>query len=202
MQKQVGNLWFRLMALEYRLKSRQISPLRTLEGAGIQPGMRILDFGCGPGRYALPAAMIVGTEGRVYALDVHPLAIRMVQNAAKKQGLTNLRLIRSDCATGLASQAVDVVLLYDVLHDVENKEAVLMELHRVLKPQGMLSYRDHTLKGERLFLLMQACGLCVSNESFSRLSFKKCYRKADSGRGRQSEQTKSSGNGSRNRWRI
>jgi ubiquinone/menaquinone biosynthesis C-methylase UbiE len=86
-------------------------------------GMSVLDFGCGPGRYALPAARMAGSDGRVYAVDVHPLAIRMVEKAARKQGLSNLRSIRSDCASGLDSQSMDVVLLYDALHDVENREA-------------------------------------------------------------------------------
>ena len=85
-QKQMTNLWFRLMALEYRLKADSAAVLRTLKEAGIQRGMNVLDFGCGPGRFAVPAAKIVGKEGFVHALDVHPLAIKMVERAAKREG--------------------------------------------------------------------------------------------------------------------
>jgi ubiquinone/menaquinone biosynthesis C-methylase UbiE len=73
MQKQMGNLWFRLMALEYRLNSKSISLLKTLQDAGIQPGMSVLDFGCGPGRFALPAAQMVGSQGAVYQPLYDPL---------------------------------------------------------------------------------------------------------------------------------
>ena len=71
-------------------------------------------------------------------MDVHPLAIKMVEKTAERDRLINLRLISSGCDTGLLSGSVDIVLLYDGLHDVENKPAVLKEMHRVLKPQGTL----------------------------------------------------------------
>jgi ubiquinone/menaquinone biosynthesis C-methylase UbiE len=46
----------------------------------------------------------------------------------------------------LPSESVDVVLLYDVFHDLEDQTAVLEELHRVLKQDGVLSFSDHHLK--------------------------------------------------------
>jgi ubiquinone/menaquinone biosynthesis C-methylase UbiE len=158
MQEQMPNIWFRLMSLEYRLTSKANSVVRELEEAGVQPGMTVLDFGCGPGRYTLPAARMVGSKGTIYAVDVHPLALKAVEKKAKKEGLNNVQLIHSDCATGLASQSVDVVLLYDALHDVADKEAVLTELYRVLKPIGRISYKDHTLNGEPALSLMHSKG--------------------------------------------
>jgi len=54
--------------------------------------------------------------------------------------------ILSDCKTGLPDSSVDVVLLYDIFHDLGNPNAVLTELHRVLKPTGFISLSDHHLK--------------------------------------------------------
>ncbi|HUI69854.1 MAG TPA: class I SAM-dependent methyltransferase [Spirochaetia bacterium] len=158
MQKPMPSLWFRLMALEYSLKSRVASIRTELEVAGIQSGMTVIDFGCGPGRYTVPAAGMVGRRGTVFAVDVHPLALKMVGVRAAREGLRNVQLIQSDSATGLDSQSVDIVLLYDALHDVEDRPAVLNELHRVLKPLGRISYKDHTLRGERLLSLMRSNG--------------------------------------------
>jgi methylase of polypeptide subunit release factors len=46
-----------------------------------------LDFGCGSGSYAIPAAKMVRERGIVYALDIHPLAVKAVEKKAKKLGL-------------------------------------------------------------------------------------------------------------------
>ena len=172
MQTPMNSLWFRLMALEYRTKTRAVLPI--LEDAGIRAGMSVLDFGCGPGRYALPAAKLVGVGGAVYAVDVHPLAIAMIERKAKRDRLGNLQTIQTDCPTGLPTGSVDVVLLYDALHDVEDRSAVLTELHRVLKEDGRLRYRDHTFFGDQLVSLMKSRGFCAADETAQQITFKKC----------------------------
>jgi ubiquinone/menaquinone biosynthesis C-methylase UbiE len=156
LQKHINGLWFRLMALEYRLRAEGV--LSALERAGIRPGTSVVDFGCGPGRYTLPAARMVGAEGTVYALDVHPLAVRMVEKKARRQGLGNVRAIRTDCDSSLPPGSIDVVLLFNALHDVEDKESVLAELHRVLKKDGRILYTDHALFGDALDALMKSGG--------------------------------------------
>ena len=115
---------------------------------GIKPGFSILDYGCGPGSYTIIAAKLAGERGKVYALDIHPLAIQQVKNMSEKKKLANVETILSDYATGLPDQSVDVVLLYDTLHGLSEQDAVLAELHRVLKPDGILSFNDHHMKEE------------------------------------------------------
>jgi ubiquinone/menaquinone biosynthesis C-methylase UbiE len=161
------------MALEYSLKSNSADVLATLREAGIQPGMNVLDFGCGPGRYALPAAAIVETEGMVYAVDVHPVTIKIVKRRAAKAGMTNVRTIHTDCDTSLSQSSIDVVLLYDALHDMREKEHIMRELYRVLKPQGTLSYKDHTLNGEPLLSLMRLNGFSIQGETSMQTIFRK-----------------------------
>ena len=172
MQKHMNNLLFRLMALEYRIK--KAFPHEVLAEAGVHAGMTVLDFGCGPGRFTIPAAGIVGAEGRVHALDVHPLAIRLTERKARRAGLANISLVRSDCATGLPPGSVDAALLYDTLHDMEDKDAILGELHRVLKAGGKLSYRDHTFRGDPLLSLMGVNGFRLSKQAATEMLFVKC----------------------------
>lgn len=121
-----------------------------MKEVGIKPGFRVLDYGCGPGSYLIPLAELVGTSGRIHALDVHPLAIQRIQRIASKKRLTNVETIHSDCKTGLPDQSVDAVLLYDTYHDLEDGEAVLKELHRILKPNGILSFSDHHMKEQNI----------------------------------------------------
>jgi ubiquinone/menaquinone biosynthesis C-methylase UbiE len=94
----------------------------------------------------LAASKLVGETGKVYALDVNPHAIKMVKDIVEKNVLKNVETILSDCTTGLPNESLDVVLLYDVFHDLADKQAVLSEIYRVLKQDGLLSFSDHHLK--------------------------------------------------------
>lgn len=150
---------FRLMALSYRVRDALKPRQPYLEEAGITPDMTVLDFGCGPGSYVIPAATMVEDKGLVYALDRHPTALETTTSRAEKAGLNNVETIRSDRDTGLPGHSVDVVLLYDIFHHLESPDAVLRELHRVLKPSGVLSTHDHHLKGDRLQQAIESSGL-------------------------------------------
>jgi len=85
---------------------------------------------------------MVGETGMVHALDIHPLAVKRVGEMASRKGLTNVKTIRSDCDTGLPDGSVDVVLLYDIFHMLNAPHSILAELHRILKPDGILSFSD------------------------------------------------------------
>ena len=146
MGKFVSNVSFKLMALTLRVRDFIRPRTVLLEEAGIRPGFRVLDYGCGPGSYLEPLSRLVGPSGKIYALDIHPLAIQEVQKRASRKGILNVKTIQSDCNTGLPDNSVDVVLLYDVFHDLSQPDEVLRELHRVVKPGGGLSFSDHHMK--------------------------------------------------------
>ena len=110
--------------------------------------MQVLDFCCGPGSYTTAAAEMVGDEGRVYSLDVDSRAVQRVQKKVAKRQLKNVETILSDCTTGLSDGSRDLALLFDTFHELEKPRAVLAELHRVLKSDGVLSFNDHHLKEE------------------------------------------------------
>ncbi len=140
MDNPVSNFHFRFMSFSFRFRDFFLPPKNVLKEVGIRPGSHVLDYGCGPGSYIIPLAELVGNSGKIYALDIHPLAIRSVQSIALKKQLTNVETICSDCKTGLQDNSVDVVLLYDTLHTLSDPNGVLEELHRVLKPNGILSF--------------------------------------------------------------
>jgi ubiquinone/menaquinone biosynthesis C-methylase UbiE len=121
-------------------------PKEWVAEASVKAGDVVLDFGCGRGGFSVAAAEIVGSEGKVYALDAHPLAIKLVRTEIRRRGLANVETIHADGPTGLADESVDVILLYDVFHDLASPEMVLAELARVMKPAAVLSVTDHHLK--------------------------------------------------------
>jgi len=109
---------------------------------GAKRGDIILDYGCGIGFNIIPSAEIVGEEGMVYALDIHPLAVKAVEKKIRKKGLKNVKTILSGLNTGLLDKSVDIVLLYNVLPMIKNRSALIKELYRVLKPGGILSVKS------------------------------------------------------------
>jgi len=115
-------------------------PKKIMAEIGISKGMHVLDFGCGIGSYSLPIAEFLQGTGRVYAIDVHPMAIKRVNREIMKRKLKNIETRWSNGKIDLESNSIDVVLLYYVFNDLSNQEEVVHELYRVIKPQGSLSF--------------------------------------------------------------
>jgi ubiquinone/menaquinone biosynthesis C-methylase UbiE len=146
MDKPKSNLHFRVMSFAMKFRNLFMPPQDILKEVEIKPGFHVLDFGCGPGTFTLIASEAVGKSGKIYALDIHPLAVQKVQSIALKNQLANVETICSDCKTELPDNSMDVVLLYDTFHLLGNPSGVLEEIHRVLKPNGILSFSDHHMK--------------------------------------------------------
>lgn len=159
MDKPMPNIGFKFMSFAFKFRDFLLPRKYVLEEVGIQPGFHVLDFGCGPGTYTTIVAELVGRTGKIYALDIHPLAIQQVQKTASKKKLTNITTICSDCLTDLENSSIDVVLLYDTFHHLSNPDLVLEELHRTLKPNGILSFSDHHMKEENILSHLTDKGL-------------------------------------------
>jgi ubiquinone/menaquinone biosynthesis C-methylase UbiE len=150
--------YFRMFAWYSAIRDFFNPPRNWVAEAGVQPGDTVLDFGFGRGGFALAAARTVGPEGKVYALDANPFAVESFRKKAEKKGLPYVEAIHSDGPTGLPDGSVDVVLLYDVFHELDEPEAVLAELARILKAGGKLSFSDHHLAGEEAVAAVQGGG--------------------------------------------
>jgi tRNA G37 N-methylase Trm5 len=66
-----------------------------LEDIGIKKGDVVLDFGCGDGPYTIPAAKVVGKEGKVYAMDKDIESIHKLMKISKTKGLKNIRILKT-----------------------------------------------------------------------------------------------------------
>ena len=155
----MSNIWFKMMALEFKVRDYLHPRQEIVNEIGLKPGLQVLDFGCGPGGYVLAVSQAIGPTGKLYALDALPVAVNMVNNIAAKKGLTNLKTILSECDTSLEDRQLDVALLYDVFHDLENQNAVLTEIDRVLNSNGVLSFSDHHLKDDEIISKITGTGL-------------------------------------------
>jgi SAM-dependent methyltransferase len=122
-----------------------------LHKAGLKPGSRVVDLGCGLGFLSLEAARIVGSEGRVTAVDQSPGVLESLREEAAERGLTNLVMLEADVAAlPLERGEVDSVVARSILSYVPDRSSVLKEAQRVLQDGGVLSFFEPVLAEEEL----------------------------------------------------
>ncbi len=113
-----------------------------LLGELITPGMTVLDIGCAMGFFTLPAASLVGSSGRVIAVDIQPKMISALQRRAKRRGLLDRIETRvcSDEGLGIDDLAgtVDLVLAIHMVHEVPDRDQLLSQLHRAIRSGGRM----------------------------------------------------------------
>ena len=119
--------------------------IKVLKRIGIRRGQAVLDFGCGYGIYTIPVARIVGEQGRVYALDKDKEALDALMQKAESACLANVERMETsgELEIKLASETVDVVLLFDVFHSfyfpqAEDRKRLLGEIYRIMKASAFL----------------------------------------------------------------
>jgi len=122
-----------------------------LRRIGINEGDNVLDFGCRVGHYTIPAAIIAGSEGVVYAIDTQENALTELERKKKALNLTNIKILKTSgqLSLPLEDEIIDAVLLYDVLHYIKklDRKKLYREIFRVLKQDGLLSiYPKHSLE--------------------------------------------------------
>jgi ubiquinone/menaquinone biosynthesis C-methylase UbiE len=125
---------------------------KALKAAGLEAGQRVLEVGCGPGFFTVPAARIAGEQGSVLALDVNPLAVEHVQRKIDESGATNARVIVANAAhTDLPDRSFDLAFVFGLARPIGYMEEIWTEVHRLLKPAGTLSIEGRLRPPGRLF---------------------------------------------------
>jgi len=115
-------------------------PKRTLRRLGLAEGDIVIDVGAGSGYFSLPASEMVGSKGEVFAVDIAPEAVALIERRRLELGRRNLRAILStEASLGLPDGAGTLALMSVVLHEVEDKRGMLRSLHRALKAGGRIA---------------------------------------------------------------
>ncbi len=128
-----------------------IDPFKVLEEAEVEAGLTIADFGCGTlGHYVFPAAELVGSDGRVFAVDILKSVLSGIESRRKVESATNVETVWSDIERSngirIESETVDIGLLMS-----KQKEVMLRECMRTLKPSGRLVLIDWLSTGIKFF---------------------------------------------------
>jgi ubiquinone/menaquinone biosynthesis C-methylase UbiE len=121
-----------------RPERRGAPPAAEMLGSlGLRPADVVVDVGCGPGFYTLPAARLVAPGGRVYAVDLEPRMLDLVRERAAAAGVLNVEIVRSTGpAIPLDDAVADLVIAALLLHDLADRAPMARELRRVARPGG------------------------------------------------------------------
>lgn len=135
----IPNTSFRLMSFVLAIRDILFPVGKRFDQFGIDKGFIVVDFGCGPGSYLEKASQLVGEGGKVYAVDVHPLAIKSIKERARRKNLENVvPVLSTGYPVDIDSHSADVIYALDMFHHVKDAGSFLEELHRLLKPSGTL----------------------------------------------------------------
>ena len=130
--------------LEREERGREERTDLLLPALDLKPGMAVADIGAGSGYFARRIAAVVGSKGSVYAVDVQPEMVRMLDALAKQPGLANIKPVLGAVAdVKLPLASVDLALMVDVYHELEFPYEVLASIVRALKPGGRMVFVEY-----------------------------------------------------------
>ena len=126
------------MTVGERLRARFQEPVAALRQAGALEGQRIVDLGAGHGFFTVPAAMVVGPSGFVYAVEPDPKRCGVIGRKAASEGLGNVKVLKTGAEHlgEIPTATVDLVFSAFTLHHFVDMQAAMSETLRVLKDGG------------------------------------------------------------------
>ncbi len=129
------------VAMESRLRHVLHDPVKMLTAADVKPGQTVLEVGSGTGFFTLPAARLIGDQGRLIAMEPLATYVDRLTRRVEDAGLRNVDVVQRDAlATRLDTESIDRVLLFGVLPFPSLPlNRLLPEMHRILKPDGVMA---------------------------------------------------------------
>jgi 2-polyprenyl-3-methyl-5-hydroxy-6-metoxy-1,4-benzoquinol methylase len=111
----------------------------------VQPGMKVVDYGCAMGYFTLPMARMVGEDGRVYGIDIQKKMIDWLYKRSLKarlEDIINPVLITENTDFKELAGKIDFALLFAVVHEVPDKQILFKSIAGMLKPGGRVLFAE------------------------------------------------------------
>jgi ubiquinone/menaquinone biosynthesis C-methylase UbiE len=123
---------------------RWLPPHEVLAHLRLQPGMCVADLGAGTGYFAIPIAIEIAPEGRLFAVDLQPeMLARLAEKLSPPDSPANVHLVEGSAHnTTLPAQSCDRILMANLWHELDDHPAALREAARLLREAGLLVIVD------------------------------------------------------------
>ena len=143
---------FKRFAYEGFSRDEWQQPERVIAALGLRSGDHVADLGSGSGYFTLRLAPAVGPDGRVYAVDVDEEMNEYLRKRVAEADLANVDVILGRFEDPLLPDgSVDLVLIVDTYHHLEDRPAYFRNLRRDLKPSGRVAVIDYD--GRKLWFM-------------------------------------------------
>jgi len=119
-------------------------PHEVIGALALKPDARVADLGAGTGYFSARLANML-PKGRVYAVDIEPDMVRYLEARAKREGLRSLTAVAGAPDDPRLPERVDLILLVDVYHHIEDRERYFRRLSTSLRPGGRIAVIDFKL---------------------------------------------------------
>lgn len=127
------------------------APSLLIKSLGLKPGMVVADIGAGSGYLTFPMAKLVGPKGKVFAVDIQPEMLTIIQKKARAQGVKNVGLVLGGTADPkLPANSCDLQLLVDVYHELDQPYEMTIAMKKALKPGGRLVLVEYRKEDARV----------------------------------------------------
>lgn len=118
-------------------------PAELVAALGLRPGMQAADLGAGTGYFVRFLAEAVGPRGTVYAVEVEPKLVRHLRERAERESTANVvPVLTSKAALRLPTAGVDLLLIVDTYHHIDERVAYMRRAADVLRPGGRVVIVD------------------------------------------------------------
>jgi protein-L-isoaspartate O-methyltransferase len=125
--------------LERSEREQEEAPSKAIEALDLNPGMVVADIGAGSGYYTSRIAKRLGATGRVYATDIQPGMMALLNRRIASEGLTNVTTILGAMDDPkLPPRSIDLAIMVDVYHELQQPQLFLQRLKDAFKPGGRL----------------------------------------------------------------
>ncbi|HVT60241.1 MAG TPA: class I SAM-dependent methyltransferase [Thermoanaerobaculia bacterium] len=134
--------------LEREGREAEEKPSLVVQAMELKDGDVVAEVGCGTGYFSRLLARAVAPSGKVYAEDIQPEMLRLLEKYAARDGLTNIvPILGTDVDPKLPKASLRWVLLADVYHEFQHPEPMLARIRESLAPGGRVALVEYRLEG-------------------------------------------------------